>query len=152
MKRNLRYPPSLVAMLGLLPLACTPTNQVPETKTETPEKVETLPDGLKYVDLKEGKGEPAKLGDFVEVFYTGWLKNGTQFETNVGKKPVEFQIGDGKVIKGWEEGIQGMKAGGRRKLIIPPQLAYGAEGSDHTIPPNEELTFVVELVKIKKEP
>ena len=114
------------------------------------EKVITTDSGLKYVDVKVGDGKEAKKGDKVVVHYTGWLKDGKKFDSSVDRKePFEFKIG-GRVIKGWNEGVPGMKVGGKRKLIIPPELAYGAKGTpDGTIPPDAELTFVVELLEVK---
>lgn len=114
------------------------------------EKVITTPSGLKYVDLKEGTGPAAKKGDTVEVHYTGWLKDGKKFDSSLDRgQPFSFPLGAGRVIKGWDEGVAGMKVGGKRKLIIPPDLAYGARGAGGVIPPNAELTFEVELLKIK---
>ena len=114
-------------------------------------KVVTTDSGLKYQDLKEGTGEAAKKGDSVTVHYTGWLKDGKKFDSSVDRKePFEFQLGAGEVIKGWDEGVAGMKVGGKRKLIIPPELGYGKKGTpDGTIPGDAELTFEVELLKIK---
>jgi len=113
-------------------------------------KVQTTKSGLKYEDLKEGKGPEAKKGDMVTVHYTGWLKNGKKFDSSLDRdKPFTFKLGAGMVIKGWDEGVAGMKAGGKRKLIIPPDLAYGAEGRPPVIPPSAELTFEVELLKIR---
>ncbi|HEV3204355.1 MAG TPA: FKBP-type peptidyl-prolyl cis-trans isomerase [Gemmataceae bacterium] len=138
---------------SLIPAACAPPPKE-ESKQNTPEeKMITTPSGLKFVEVKEGTGEAAKLGDIVEIHYTGWLADKTQFDTSKDRgEPITFQIGSGLVIQGWDVGIAGMKAGGKRKLIIPPALAYGAEGKDEVIPPNAELTFEVELVKIEKEP
>jgi FKBP-type peptidyl-prolyl cis-trans isomerase len=113
------------------------------------EKVVKTDSGLQYVDLKEGTGNAAKVGDTVEVYYTGWLKDGTKFDSNVGKDTFPVIIGTTKVIKGWTEGLQGMKAGGKRKLIIPAELAYGKKGFAPVIPADAELTFEVEMVKIK---
>ena len=126
-------------------------------KATTPDKGEkegklvTTPSGLKYEDLQEGTGEAAKPGDTVEVHYTGWLKNGTKFDSSKDRnQPLTFTLGASKVIKGWDEGIVGMRVGGKRKLIIPPDLGYGAEGFPGAIPPNAELVFEVELLGIKK--
>ena len=111
----------------------------------------TTPSGLKYEDLQEGTGEAAKPGDTVEVHYTGWLKEGTKFDSSKDRgRPFSFRLGAGQVIKGWDEGVAGMKVGGKRKLIIPPDLGYGARGAGGVIPPNAELTFEVELLGIKK--
>jgi FKBP-type peptidyl-prolyl cis-trans isomerase FkpA len=113
-------------------------------------KVITTKSGLKYEDLKVGSGEPAKAGDTVEVHYTGWLKDGTKFDSSHDRgKPFSFELGIGNVIKGWDEGVAGMKAGGKRKLMIPPDLGYGKRGSPPAIPPDSELIFEVELLKIK---
>jgi FKBP-type peptidyl-prolyl cis-trans isomerase len=113
-------------------------------------KVVTTDSGLKYQDLKEGTGDKAKKGDTVAVHYTGWLKDGTKFDSSVDRgEPFEFTLGARMVIKGWDEGVQGMKVGGKRKLIIPPELGYGKKGAGKVIPPDAQLTFDVELLKIK---
>src|SRR5262245_20480823 len=113
-------------------------------------KVVTTKSGLKYEDLKEGTGAEAKAGQQVEVHYTGWLKDGTKFDSSLDRKePFPFKLGAGEVIKGWDEGVTGMKVGGKRKLIIPPELGYGAKGFPGAIPPNAELTFEVELLGVK---
>ena len=109
----------------------------------------TTPSGLKYVDLVVGTGATPKVGDTVLVHYTGRFTNGKIFDSSVGKPPFQFVLGKGQVIKGWDEGVGSMKVGGKRKLIIPPNLAYGAQGYPGVIPPNSTLTFVVELLKIK---
>jgi peptidylprolyl isomerase len=109
----------------------------------------TLPSGLKYVDLKEGTGATARRESFVTVHYTGWLENGKKFDSSLDRKqPFSFPLGGGRVIKGWDEGVAGMKVGGKRKLIIPPQLGYGARGAGGVIPPNATLIFEVELLKV----
>lgn len=114
------------------------------------EKVITTDSGLKYIDQKEGSGEAAKAGDKVHVHYTGWLKDGKKFDSSRDRgQPFQFELGAGRVIKGWDEGIAGLKVGGKRKLMIPPQLAYGNRKVG-PIPPNSELIFEVELVKIGK--
>ena len=96
-----------------------------------------------------GKGAAAKSGDTVTVDYTGYLANGTKFDSSVGRGPFTFPLGAGQVIPGWDQGVAGMKVGGKRKLTIPPDLGYGAQGTpDGTIPPNSTLVFDVELLKI----
>jgi len=114
------------------------------------EKVITTPSGLKYVELKDGTGKTAKEGDSVSVHYTGWFTDGTVFDSSVDRgKPLEFKLiaGPGGVIQGWVEGVTGIKEGGKRKLIIPYQLAYGEAGRPG-IPPKSELSFEVELLKV----
>ena len=110
----------------------------------------TTPSGLKYDDLKVGTGAEAKAGQTVSVHYTGWLTDGKKFDSSVDRKqPFEFPLGMGRVIKGWDEGVQGMKVGGKRKLTIPAALGYGSRGAGGAIPPNATLTFDVELLGIK---
>jgi FKBP-type peptidyl-prolyl cis-trans isomerase len=120
-------------------------------KEKKEEKVTTTKSGLKYIDQKEGTGERARDGDTVEVHYTGWLKSGKKFDSSVDRnEPFSFQLGAKMVIKGWDEGVAGMRVGGKRKLIIPPDLAYGKRGAGNgLIPADAELTFEVELLKIK---
>jgi FKBP-type peptidyl-prolyl cis-trans isomerase len=110
----------------------------------------TTTSGLQYEDVKEGTGAAAKAGDSVEVHYTGWLTDGTKFDSSLDRRqPFAFQLGRGNVIKGWDEGVAGMKVGGKRKLVIPAALGYGARGAAGVIPPNAELTFEVELLRIR---
>ena len=109
----------------------------------------TTSSGLKYEDLQPGTGTEAKAGDTVQVHYTGWLTDGTQFDSSHDRNsPFTFKLGAGRVIKGWDEGVAGMRVGGKRKLTIPPDLGYGARGAGGVIPPNAELIFEVELLKI----
>ena len=134
---------------GMAALAVVETRAQEKEKSKVKEK--KVGDAvLKYEDLKEGNGEEAKKGDTVEVHYTGWLTDGKKFDSSVDrKKPFPFKLGAGKVIKGWDEGVAGMKVGGKRKLTIPPELGYGKEGFPGAIPPNAVLIFEVELLKIK---
>jgi FKBP-type peptidyl-prolyl cis-trans isomerase len=106
--------------------------------------------GLKSEDLKFGTGPEAKTGDKVKVHYTGTLKDGTKFDSSLDKGvPLTFEIGAGEVIKGWDMGVPGMKVGGKRKLVIPAELAYGSQARGK-IPANSELTFEIELLEIMK--
>jgi len=109
----------------------------------------TTPSGLKYEELTVGAGAEAKKGDKVDVHYTGWLTTGKKFDSSLDRgQPFSFTLGAGMVIKGWDEGVAGMKIGGKRKLTIPPALGYGARGAGGVIPPNAELVFEVELLKV----
>ena len=110
----------------------------------------TTESGLKYVDVVVGTGRQPEVGDTASVHYTGWLADGKKFDSSVDRKePFSFRVGAGQVIKGWDEGVMGMKIGGKRKLTIPPQLGYGARGAGGVIPPNATLTFDVELLDLR---
>ena len=111
----------------------------------------TTKSGLKYAILKQGEGQEAKKGHRVSVHYTGWLQEGEKkFDSSYDRgEPFEFQLGAGRVIKGWDEGIQGMKVGEKRQLIIPPKLGYGGKGAGGVIPPKATLIFDVELIGVK---
>jgi FKBP-type peptidyl-prolyl cis-trans isomerase len=110
--------------------------------------------GLQYWDIVVGTGKIAKEGDGVRVHYTGWLDNGKKFDSSVDAgRPFRFVLGNGEVIKGWDEGVAGMKVGGKRQLHIPPDLGYGENGTpDGTIPPNSTLIFDVQLLSIQEPP
>jgi len=105
--------------------------------------------GLQYWDIKQGTGATAASGQTVLVHYTGWLTSGKKFDSSVGGKPFKFRIGAGDVIKGWDEGVAGMKVGGKRQLRIPTDLAYGAKGYPGVIPPNSTLVFDVQLMGVQ---
>lgn len=99
-------------------------------------------------EMVKGKGPEAVRGKTVEVHYTGWLTDGTQFDSSVGGKPFAFKLGAGEVIEGWDRGVAGMKVGGKRKLTLPPDLGYGAAGAPPDIPANATLVFEVELLAV----
>jgi FKBP-type peptidyl-prolyl cis-trans isomerase len=110
----------------------------------------TTASGLKYVDQVIGTGELAVAGKTTTVHYTGQLENGTKFDSSVDRgQPFSFPLGAGRVIKGWDEGVQGMKVGGKRKLTIPSDLGYGSRGAGGVIPPNATLIFDVELLGVR---
>jgi peptidylprolyl isomerase len=118
-------------------------------------KMTTTKSGLKYIDQKVGTGDTAVKGKPVQVHYTGWLyvngKRGMKFDSSLDRnKPFDFTLGEHKVIAGWEEGVEGMKVGGKRELIIPPDLAYGPRAMADVIPANSTLDFEVELLKVGK--
>ncbi|HVT18945.1 MAG TPA: FKBP-type peptidyl-prolyl cis-trans isomerase [Thermoanaerobaculia bacterium] len=125
-----------------------------ELKPVEPAKEEAkeivTPSGLKYFDLKVGEGAEAKSGSIVEVLFTGWLESdGRKFDESLDpKQPYRFQLGKGQVIKAWDEGIAGMRVGGKRRLVVPPELGYGRQGAGAIVPPGASLRFEVELLKI----
>lgn len=139
------------------PAPATPAASAPATPSSmTASDVTTTESGLQIRELKVGAGESAGPGNVVSVHYTGWLQNadgsrGKKFDSSRDRgEPIEFPLGTGKVIKGWDEGISGMKVGGRRRLVIPPSIAYGSRNvGNGTIPPNSTLIFEVELVKVQ---
>ena len=109
-----------------------------------------MPDGLKFTDDQVGTGTEAQAGKTVSVHYTGWLLDGTKFDSSRDRNQAfSFPLGRGQVIKGWDEGVAGMKVGGKRTLVIPPDLGYGARGAGGVIPPNATLVFDVELLAVK---
>lgn len=123
----------------------THSGSAPTKVTGTPTRTA---DGLEYWDIKLGSGPRAIPGDIVQVQYTGWLANGKKFDSSLDSgEPFTFQLGHGDVIKGWDEGVQGMRVGGKRQLRVPPALGYGSEGAGGgAIPPNATLIFDVELL------
>jgi len=108
----------------------------------------TTESGLIIADIVNGEGDEASAGQTVTENYTGTLEDGTQLETRIGRAPFSFPLGAGRVIKGWDEGVAGMKVGGKRKLTIPPELGYGSRGAGNVIPANATLKFEVELLKV----
>ena len=141
-----------LSLAGALAASETPAKAAPAAATPAAaakEKTVTTASGLKYEDLTVGEGAEAKSGDRVSVHYTGWLENGTKFDSSVDRgRAFDFPLGAGRVIKGWDQGVAGMKVGGKRKLTIPPALGYGERGAGGVIPPNATLVFEVELLKI----
>ena len=127
----------------------------PESLTYAPEldvhldHMTKKPSGLYVLDVVEGTGPQVSAGQRAQVHYTGWLVNGRQVDSSVGGEPYEFPVGAGRVIAGWDEGVAGMKVGGKRRLVIPPELGYGDVGAGNVIPPGASLVFDVELVGIR---
>jgi FKBP-type peptidyl-prolyl cis-trans isomerase FkpA len=144
---------ALVTVLATLALvAVTAVHAAPPAAagpSKTTGKGTKTASGLQYWDLKKGTGAVAKAGQSVKVHYTGWLTDGKKFDSSVDRnEPFEFKLGAGMVIKGWDEGVAGMKVGGKRQLRIPPDLGYGARGAGGAIPPNATLVFDVELLGV----
>jgi FKBP-type peptidyl-prolyl cis-trans isomerase len=145
----------IFALTALFAYAQSAARKSTAPNTNAPSKVTgpgvTTSSGLVYWDIRVGNGEVAKEGNRVRVHYTGWLTSGKKFDSSVDAgKPFDFTIGNGEVIKGWEEGVAGMRVGGKRQLRIPPDLAYGADGTpDGTIPPKATLIFDVQLLGVQ---
>jgi len=145
----------ILALTAVFVLAQSATRKSATPNTNAPSKVTgdgvKTPSGLVYWDIRVGNGEVAKEGSHVRVHYTGWLTSGKKFDSSVDAgKPFDFTIGNGEVIKGWEEGVAGMRVGGKRQLRIPPDLGYGADGTpDGSIPPNATLIFDVHLLGVE---
>ena len=124
--------------------------QTEPTPTPQPAKEVVTPSGLRYKDLQIGEGAEAAKGKTVEVHYIGWLEDNTKFDASQDPShPFTFRIGIDDVIQGWHQGITGMKVGGRRRLVVPPELGYGKQGMGRIVPPNATLIFEVELVNVR---
>lgn len=149
-----KYRITAIAILVLTAIAICAQTVAQKPNTSAPTKVTgdgvKTASGLQYWDIKVGTGAEAKQGSHVTVHYTGWLTSGKKFDSSVDAgKPFEFTIGRGDVIKGWEEGVAGMKVGGKRQLRIPPELGYGASGYPGVIPANATLVFDIQLLGVK---
>jgi peptidylprolyl isomerase len=134
-------------------MAAKPTDSAAPEETiplsETSDKLVTTESGLQYEDIVVGTGAEPRVGQTVQVHYTGTLVDGTKFDSSRDhNQPFRFPIGTGRVIKGWDEGVISMRVGGRRRLVIPPELGYGARGAGGVIPPNATLIFDVELLRV----
>jgi peptidylprolyl isomerase len=153
-----------IAVSVLVAVVCCAQTQTTHTTTKKPTTTAPNPNmptkvtgegtktasGLQYWEIKAGTGATAAAGQKVKVDYTGWLTNGKKFDSSVGTgHPFEFTLGAGQVIKGWDEGVAGMKVGGKRQLRIPPDLAYGDHGAAGVIPPNATLIFDVQLLGVE---
>ncbi len=156
MKRSLLSAAALAAALVAAPAVADDVKPTPAPDaTQKGElKMHKTPSGLEFEDIKEGTGATPKPGQVCVMNYTGWLwengAKGKKFDSSLDRgTPFEFPIGQGRVIKGWDEGVATMKVGGKRVLLIPPQLAYGARGAGGVIPPNATLIFEVELLGVK---
>ncbi|SNB45000.1 FKBP-type peptidyl-prolyl cis-trans isomerase [Geobacter sp. DSM 9736] len=145
----------LLLIAGIIIPACAQKEQKPagdnaKQPAAAAQAAVKTPSGLSYVDLVTGTGAAPTPGKQVKVHYTGWLEDGTKFDSSLDSgQPFVFTLGVGQVIPGWDEGVQTMKTGGKRKLIVPPQLGYGAAGAGGVIPPNATLIFEVELLEVQ---
>ena len=145
----------LAVAIPFLLSACARTEQAEETAQQNAPSTSDAPvvatsTGLKYQDLKVGDGPEAVSDKTVEVHYTGWLETGAEFDSSLKRdEPFSFRLGAGEVIEGWDQGVAGMKVGGKRKLIIPSELGYGQEGAGDAIPPGATLIFEVELLDVR---
>ena len=146
----MRAHPLVRGLLWVLSLAAAAPALAVDPEPAPPVQV-VLPSGVRYVDLKPGTGEEAREGKILEVHYTGWLKaGGAKFDsTHDSTEPLTLRLGAGDVIKGLDEGLVGMRVGGKRRLIIPPELGFGREGGGERIPPDATLVYEVELLTVR---
>jgi FKBP-type peptidyl-prolyl cis-trans isomerase FkpA len=154
MRRFSRTTFSTLAAIALVILTVATVSMPTTAMAQTAGKAMTTASGLQIIDSKVGTGATPKPGQICVVHYTGWLyeggKKGKKFDSSVDRnEPLEFPVGQRKVIAGWDEGVASMKVGGKRTLIIPPELGYGARGAGGVIPPNATLIFDVELLNVK---
>ena len=141
---------SFILVFPIVLGSCTTQNTTQSKPSETGDPTAKAEVGLKIEDLRAGSGAEAKAGQTVTVHYTGWLTDGKKFDSSVDRgTPFNFKLGVGQVIKGWDQGVVGMKVGGKRKLTITSELAYGARGAGNVIPPNATLVFDVELLGLQ---
>ena len=147
--KNAQDRPPIEAVLEELQSAKQELEEEARKRKEEDAQATATETGLKYIDLVKGEGPSPQTGQKVTVHYTGWLRDGTKFDSSLDRgTPFSFKIGTGKVIQGWDEGVATMQVGGKRKLIIPPNLGYGSSGAG-SIPPNAELIFEVELLSVE---
>ncbi len=140
---------ALAALLVLWPSLPRAAQEAPGNVPREGKEVLT-PSGLRYTDLKVGQGDEARPGRIVEIHYTGWLEGGARFDANQDSDPpLKFKLGEGQVIKGWDEGIAGMKVGGKRRLIVPADLGYGQQGAGSVVPPDATLRYEIELLSVR---
>ena len=145
----------LMAVLGPLSLSAGTTARARQdrpARTPVPASIPEVvtPSGLKYTDLRVGEGDEAGSGKIVEVHYVGWLEDGMRFDSSRDhNRPLTFRLGAGDVLKGWDEGLVGMKVGGKRRLIIPPGLGFGKQGVGSVVPPNAVLFYEFELLGVR---
>ena len=142
-------PPNATLIFEVELVSIQPGSPAAPTKVDEADYI-AAESGLKYYDLQVGDGPSPQSGQQVSVHYTGWLEDGTKFDSSLDRgQPFTFVLGNGRVIRGWDEGVATMKVGGKRQLVIPPELAYGQQGAGGVIPPNATLIFEVELLAVR---